>query len=126
MKASLSILASVLLQSVYAGQVVLKANAPATRLNHAITPAFSTFVEGFIAENHILGLSLGVVYRDGSSTEYGVWGNRTEDGDKVSPEVCLKESNSWLSACSHMLTDTFRDWFMFKGLPISRVRYSDG
>ena len=55
----------------------------------AFTPEFSASVERYLAHHRVPGLSAGVVYVNGTTveTEYGTWGNRTEDGDAMSKEV---------------------------------------
>ena len=52
-----------------------------------ITPGFSNFVQRLLTDHHVKGLSLAVVRADG--VEYGAWGNSTEEGDSVTPDVSL-------------------------------------
>ena len=53
-----------------------------------ITDEFNAFVQGVLNETGVHGLSLGIVKPDGS-LEFGSWGNRTEDGDPVDPDVSV-------------------------------------
>jgi hypothetical protein len=65
--------------------------------NQAITPALSSFTRRLLSEAGAPGLSLGIVYLDEDNsvqTEYGAWGNMTEDGDAVTPQVCRYICNS--------------------------------
>ena len=62
-----------------------------SRSKTAITPEISAFAERLLKERGVPGLSIGVVRLDGAHnevlTEFGQWGNRTEDGDSVEPGV---------------------------------------
>lgn len=51
-----------------------------------ITPAFNTFIEGILEKSDINGLSLSIIRKAGV-TEYGAWGNKTEDGNSMKPTV---------------------------------------
>lgn len=51
-----------------------------------ISPKFSDFVEGLLEKSNIKGLTLSVIRKNGE-TEYGAWGNRTEEGDATRPSV---------------------------------------
>ena len=55
----------------------------------AITPEVSAYAEELLKKHGTPGLSVGVVQLDGDNviTEFGSWGNRTDDGLKVSKEV---------------------------------------
>ncbi len=58
--------------------------------NQAITPELSSYLQGLLDVSDVPGLSVGVVRLSGKGeveTEYGSWGNMTEDGDKVTHEV---------------------------------------
>lgn len=62
----------------------------ADSLKQAITPELSAYVENLIHDAAVPGLSLGVVrLSDHGSiyTEFGAWGNSTEDFDPVTPKV---------------------------------------
>jgi CubicO group peptidase (beta-lactamase class C family) len=61
-----------------------------SRSSSAITPEISTLAQSLLAEPFLVpGVSVGVVRLGGGSviTEYGAWGNRTEEGDAADPEV---------------------------------------
>lgn len=47
---------------------------------------FSSFVKKSMKDGGVPGLSLAIVKPDGT-TELGAWGNKTEDGDSVTPDV---------------------------------------
>ena len=55
----------------------------------AITPEISALTEQLLKERHVPGFSVGVVRleRGSANTEYGSWGNMTEDGLPVTPDV---------------------------------------
>lgn len=59
-----------------------------------ITPELSSYVERLLKESEAPGLSLGVVHFSGGDvgTEFGQWGVKNEDGDKVTEEVCARSS----------------------------------
>lgn len=52
-----------------------------------ITPQLSTFIENTMVLENITGLSVAVIPRYGNP-EFHTWGYRTEDEDKVTPDVC--------------------------------------
>ena len=61
-----------------------------SRSTSAITPEVSALAQSLLAEPFLVpGVSVGVVRLAGGSviTEYGAWGNRTEEGDPADPEV---------------------------------------
>ena len=61
----------------------------------ALTPQVSDTATSLLELTNTPGLSVGVVHlQNGSATfEFGVWGNRTEAGDKVTSDV----STLWMS-----------------------------
>lgn len=52
-----------------------------------ITPDLSDWIREWMKNGTVPGLALGVVHLDGE-TEFGGFGNRTEDGDPVTESVC--------------------------------------
>jgi hypothetical protein len=56
-----------------------------------ITPEFSEFVQQVINTSNIHGLSLAVVRKEGDP-EFGAWGNRTEELDKMTSSVSTPSS----------------------------------
>ena len=60
-----------------------------SRSRTAITPEISAYAEGLLKARQVPGLSVGIVRVDGDSivTEFGAWGNMTEDGNATKPEV---------------------------------------
>lgn len=53
-----------------------------------ITPDFSTYVEELLKKERVPGYALGVIHADGRS-EYGMFGNRSEDGEPVDVDVSI-------------------------------------
>lgn len=51
-----------------------------------INTEVTEYIENLIDLFNVTGLALTVVRPDGD-VEFGSWGNQTEDGDKVTPEV---------------------------------------
>lgn len=54
----------------------------------AIDESFSNYVENLMKQWNITGLSLAIV-KQGEDTEFGNWGNKTEDGEKMTSEVSV-------------------------------------
>lgn len=53
-----------------------------------ITPAITDQINQILQNGTVPGYSVAIVHvGDGGGVEYGVWGNRTEDGDLVQPDV---------------------------------------
>lgn len=65
------------------------ATSSAHNMKAALTPEISALAERLLTERGVRGLSTGFVRRDGNriTTEFGAWGNMSEDGDSVRPEV---------------------------------------
>ena len=61
-----------------------------------ITPDLSTYAETTLEQNNIPGIVIGFVRVNNGSvtTEFGVWGNMTEEGTPVVPEVSLGKLGS--------------------------------
>ncbi|KAJ7292859.1 beta-lactamase/transpeptidase-like protein [Mycena rebaudengoi] len=59
-----------------------------------ITDEFSSYIRNAMQAYNVSGLSLGVLRPDGQ-VEYGSWGNRTEEGDPVTPATVFN-----LGSCS--------------------------
>lgn len=59
------------------------------RSSQAITPQVSTLAQSLVDQGLVPGLTVGVVQLNGGVvlTEYGLWGNRTEDGDPAQSDV---------------------------------------
>ena len=70
----------------YSQQVPLTESIPVPVTNRVIDDDLYSFVNQFMSNKSIKGLSMAVVRPDGE-VEYGSWGIRTEEGDKVIPEV---------------------------------------
>jgi hypothetical protein len=49
---------------------------------------FSSLIQEAIDANNVTGMSVGVLLPNGAA-EFGAWGNRTESGEKVAPDVCF-------------------------------------
>ena len=67
----------------------LVSTQPAPNGRVVITPDVSALAERLLKKHHVPGLSVGVVRltEDAVLTEIGTWGNKTEDGDAVQPDV---------------------------------------
>ncbi|KAI0742270.1 beta-lactamase/transpeptidase-like protein [Daedaleopsis nitida] len=75
-------------------QVLESAQVSATNVcqtRTALTPEVSAYAKSLLVGGLLPGLSVGVVHLDNGSvsTEFGTWGNMTEDGDPVKPEAFL-------------------------------------
>ncbi|RPD58606.1 beta-lactamase/transpeptidase-like protein [Lentinus tigrinus ALCF2SS1-7] len=84
----------------------------ASRSKSAITPEISAYAEGLLKEKQVPGLSVGVVRVDGDSivTEFGAWGNVTEDGNATKPETLFSIgscSKAFLVSAVGILMDDF-------------------
>lgn len=53
-----------------------------------LTPEFNKFIEDVLANGTVPGLTLGVVHPSGE-TEFGAYGRKTEDGDKMTTDVSI-------------------------------------
>ena len=71
---------------VYSQQVPLTESISVLVTNRVIDEDLYSCVNQFMSNKSIKGLSMAVVRPDGE-VEYGSWGIRTEEGDKVTPEV---------------------------------------
>jgi hypothetical protein len=49
---------------------------------------FSSLIQEAMDANNITGMAVGVLLPDGG-VEFGAWGNRTENGEKIAPDVCF-------------------------------------
>ena len=83
--------AVVLATRLYAAQVPLVPSQPSAHSGRALTPELSAYAEQLLEDFGIHGASVGVVYRNKTTgsveTEFGTWGNRTEEGDAVQKDV---------------------------------------
>ncbi|KAJ7160591.1 beta-lactamase/transpeptidase-like protein [Mycena crocata] len=89
---------------------LLASAARAAPLNGTIlTDEFSSFVRATMQAHNVSGLSLGILRPDGE-VEYGAYGNRTEDGDPVTPATLFNIgscSKAFLPASLGILMDDF-------------------
>jgi hypothetical protein len=69
--------------------VVLSGSAAGAQAPTVITDEFSKFVQDTMQANNVSGLSVGVLRPDGQ-VEYGSWGERTEEGDPITPGVWIQ------------------------------------
>ncbi|KAI0070057.1 beta-lactamase/transpeptidase-like protein [Panus rudis PR-1116 ss-1] len=83
-------------------------------INHgqAITPALSQYAEALLRNYSAPGLSVGVVHLQDETPvfEFGAWGNRTENGDHVTPESLFEigsTSKAFLATSLGILMDDF-------------------
>lgn len=102
--------------------------ATLTTQTSAFTPDISALAQGLVDQGLVPGISVGVVRLnpDGTlNTEYGAWGNRTEDGHPASPEVGLRHPPV-AHAVDTSFTDALRDRIDFKGVPLLCPGHSNG
>ena len=71
-------------------QIPFKASG--NRKAQVFTPEFSDYVHRILEEHKVPGLSLAVVQKDGT-LELGAWGNKTEDGAHMTPDVSVSICN---------------------------------
>ncbi|TDL29088.1 beta-lactamase/transpeptidase-like protein [Rickenella mellea] len=78
-------------------------------LNSVIDTQFSSYVEGLMHKREIVGVSL-VIVKPGGDVEYGAWGNRTEDGEKMIPDTLFNIascSKAFLASTVGILIDDY-------------------
>ncbi|KAF8436227.1 beta-lactamase/transpeptidase-like protein [Boletus edulis BED1] len=84
-----------------------------------ITPQLSTFIEHTLALEHITGLSVAVVPKQGEP-EFHTWGHRSEDGDEVTPETrfhMASVSKAFCATALGLLIDDFEHGRNVTALP---------
>ncbi|TFK79700.1 beta-lactamase/transpeptidase-like protein [Polyporus arcularius HHB13444] len=77
-----------------------------------INPEVSAYAQGIIDSNLTPGLTLSVVRLNNNSvtTDFGAWGNRTEDGDPAQPDTLFaiaSVSKAFLTSALGILMDDF-------------------
>ncbi|KAJ7243095.1 beta-lactamase/transpeptidase-like protein [Mycena rebaudengoi] len=85
------------------------AGAQVSLTQPVFTEEFSTFVQSTMQAFNVSGLSIGVLRPDGQA-EYGSWGNRTEEGDPVTPATVFNIgscSKAFLPAALGILMQDF-------------------
>lgn len=62
----------------------------ATKPKSILTPEVAAFAQNLVETHNTPGLSVGIVQLsdNGLLEEFGSWGNRTDDGSKISNDVC--------------------------------------
>ena len=90
----------------------------------AITPEISALAESLIADYNVPGISVGVVRLNGSSvtTEFGAWGNRTEDGDPADSQVYFQAAFLFTAWLTFVVDDNW-SWIVLEGVPDQRDRH---
>ncbi|KAA1476004.1 beta-lactamase/transpeptidase-like protein [Dentipellis sp. KUC8613] len=107
-----ALLVACLVSSSLCGHSQSTLSAPAgTTLQHknAITPELSKYIDEALRSDTIPGLALGVFHADGES-EFGTWGNKTEDGEAMSTDtlfIMASCSKAFLSASIGILMDDY-------------------
>ncbi|KAJ7162602.1 beta-lactamase/transpeptidase-like protein [Mycena crocata] len=79
--------------------------------SRVITDELSSYIQNQLQINNVTGLSLGVVLPNGKM-EFGAWGNRTEDGDPVTPGTVFNLgscSKAFVSASLGILMQDFAE-----------------
>lgn len=86
-------------------------------LGPVIDAKFSSYVEHLLDKEEIKGVSLAVV-KPGGDTEYGAWGIRTEDGEKMTSDVSLQHLSIQTAAkISRISVDALQHRILLKGFP---------
>jgi hypothetical protein len=83
---------------------------------HAITPAISELAEQLLPKGNISGLSIGVVHSDGI-VELEGWGVKSEDGDKMTPDVSFSSNFQHEPHKDHVLNNNVRHCFILRPAP---------
>ncbi|RDX45785.1 beta-lactamase/transpeptidase-like protein [Lentinus brumalis] len=88
-----------------------------------ISSEVSAYAQGFIGNNLTPGLTLAVVRLDNNSviTDFGSWGNRTEDGDPAQPDTLFaiaSVSKAFLTSAMGILMDDFANGRNVTALPV--------
>lgn len=65
-----------------------------------MTPRLSMFIENTLTAEHIRGLSVALIPKHGEPA-FCTWGYRTEDGDKVTPDVRTTPAILRFVTCQH-------------------------
>ncbi|KAK6969555.1 beta-lactamase domain-containing protein [Favolaschia claudopus] len=99
--------------------------AKGTATSQYLDDKLDSVIQNVMKENNIAGLSLGILSPSGS-VEFGAWGNRTETGDKVTPDTIFgigSLSKSFLSASLGILMQDFQDGVNRTALPHGVTRF---
>ena len=95
----------------------------------AITPDIKDFAEKLMRLTNVQGLSLAVVRLENNTAipEFGIWGNRTEDGDAVRADVRVSfPRNQCVSSSMTLSSDPIQHWIDLKGVSCERTRHPHG
>lgn len=60
---------------------------PFNTFEPVLTPGLTDIIQGIVDKHQVPGLALAVVRKNGYS-EFGTWGKRSEDGARVTEDVC--------------------------------------
>ncbi|CAL1697847.1 unnamed protein product [Somion occarium] len=97
----------------------------------AITPELSAYAQKVMDEYQTPGLSIGVVHFDKGTgkveTEYGFWGNKTEDGAKATNETLFvigSISKAFTASAVGILMDDFAQGRNVTPLPLNVLRFT--
>lgn len=86
------------------------------RVSKIITPDFRAWVDGLLEQDFVGGYSIAIVRPHSSiPEEFGNWGNSTEDGEGMTPDVSVTYGTCSQSSPEYCL-DTFYTCLSFKGL----------
>ena len=101
---------------------ILAPNLSSPQASPIISNGVQEYIGDLVGKFNVSGLALTVVRPDGE-VEYGSWGNRTEDGDKVTPEVSL----SSVGAVKHIenFIDSLHPRVVFKSIRLSVYGHSN-
>lgn len=81
---------------------------------------FSSLIQEAMDANNITGMAVGVLLPDGG-VEFGAWGNRTENGEKIAPDVCFVPLIQCRGPIMH--TDHLRLRLIIKGIFVCIAGY---
>ncbi|KAL4254577.1 class-A beta-lactamase family protein [Abortiporus biennis] len=102
----------------------LNADNSAVFTKEALTPSVSAFIENLMKTMSTPGVSVGVVHLQNGTvrTEFGNWGTRSEEGDRVVPETLFRIgscSKAFTSAAMAILMDDFENHRNMTSLPLN-------
>ncbi|KIJ64017.1 hypothetical protein HYDPIDRAFT_91246 [Hydnomerulius pinastri MD-312] len=86
---------------------------------NVITPVLSTLIEEILAAENITGLSVAVVPKHGTP-EFHTWGDRTEEGDEMTPDTLFhmaSVSKAFCATALGLLIDDFANGKNVTALP---------
>jgi len=108
----------------YPSQVWFPANLVRVNNGQVITPELSNSIQATLDVWNITGLSVAIVPKSGEP-EYHSWGNRTEDGEKITEEVRTAQVSVGVKS-EAALTDFIPHGLCVQGILRERTWHFDG